>query len=158
MTAFADAWGEHALYLACSGGACHVDQLYAAWGSQWVNQDLTIWAKANLASPSTPLTSFANVWGEHVFFIDVNGHVNQLYSYPSWGDQDLSVESRSPTNASVCGPLLTSFSDGAGQHVFYVGISDGDVHELYWNTTGWLDQNPTNNEPYSELPINLCFQ
>jgi hypothetical protein len=67
-----------------------VDQLW--WtGSAWLSQDLTAIAGTTiLAVPGSMLTNLAISGAVHVFYIDMNQHVNQLWwTGSAWSNQDL---------------------------------------------------------------------
>jgi hypothetical protein len=156
LTAFYDAWGEHAIYPALVGGVVHIDQLYVPWGKNWVNQDLTATNNGHVALDATPLTSFADVLGESIYYLDTNEHVNQLFAEADWANEDLTVLAGSTTTAfTECPGFLTSFSDRAGDHVFYIGSTDENMHQFYRDglTSGWADQNLTQGLPASEQPF-----
>jgi hypothetical protein len=171
LTAFYDAWGEHVIYPALDAGAVHIDQLYYPYGTngslwvgqEWVNQDLTAWpgGGGHTATGTTPLTSFADVMAESVYYLDTNGHVNQLFAHTGWTNQDLTTTAGATVTAyTTCLGWLTSISDETGDHVFYVGNTDLNVHMLYRNgsSTAWADVNVTASDPASEKPFaNACL-
>ena len=68
--------GDHAYYVATSQ---HVFQLYWS-GQSWVNQDLTVLSQAaTLPAPGSALTSVLVGNSDHVYYVDSNQHVNQLF-------------------------------------------------------------------------------
>jgi hypothetical protein len=168
LTAFSDNWGEHVIYPAFVGGVVHIDQLYYVFpssaGEKWVNQDLTAWQDSPLALDGTPLTSFTDVMAETVYYLEMNSHVNQLFARTGWTDEDLTKWSSASTSAfTECPGWFTSISDESGDHVFYVGSSDENLHMLYRNGgsagwtnkagTGWVDRNVTASQPASFQPF-----
>jgi hypothetical protein len=105
---------------------------------RWSNQDLTAASQAAVsASNLDQLVSFADGYGEHVFYVGTDMHVHRLSIYNSpWQDLDLTNASGSSTLAS---DWLTGFSNARGEHLFYAGVRDGHIHELLWNGSGWSD-------------------
>ena len=155
LTAFTDQAGEHVIY-SSAGPTSTVEQLWTGLGNGWINQNLQVMANGNPPYPNTALSSYADVMREHAYYIDSNLHVNQLYDRTSWFAQDLTVAAKSTVSANGCASILTSFSDGIGEHVFYLG-SDGNVHHFYWNSIGWVDRNLTGSQPSSQLPAYVCI-
>lgn len=137
VTAFADANGEQVYYVAAVNGAYHIDQLVVPWGgTRWSNRDLSSSTGANPTS-NTPLISFADVEGQHLFYVGANAHIYQIYGGQN---QDVTLAGRSTVIAYACGfALVNGLSDVLGDHVFYLG-SDNIYHQLVWNARGWSDQ------------------
>jgi hypothetical protein len=164
LTALYDAWGEHAIYPAFDAGVVHIDQLYYPYGTngslwvnqEWVNQDLTASNGGHVAVDATPLTSIADVMAESVYYFDTNGHVNQLFAHTGWTNEDLTTTAGATVTAyTKCLGWLTSISDGTGDHVFYIGNTDLNVHMLYRNgsSTAWTDIKLTASDPASQQPF-----
>ena len=83
--------GDHAYYVDTNQ---HVDQLY--WNGQtWVSQDLTVLSRAaTLAAAGSTLTSVLVGNSDHIYYVDANQHVNQLfYNGQNWVWQDLTAAS-----------------------------------------------------------------
>jgi hypothetical protein len=164
MTAFWDNWGEHAIYSGIVGSATNIIQLYRTFGGQWGFQNLTDMNGGHPANSATPLTSFTDVMGESVYYVDTNNHLNQLFAESDWGNTDLTQITGDPTNPyPACTGYLTSFSDETGDHVFYsafdaIVAGEADVHQLYRNgsSTGWTDVNLTANLSASQLLPTIC--
>jgi hypothetical protein len=156
VSAFYDAWGEHAIYPVNDAGVVHLDQLYlGSGGGGWANQDLTAWDGGHAALNATSLTSIVDVMGESVYYFDTNSHVNQLFARANWSNEDLTQVSGATVAAySTCPGWLTSFSDETGDHVFYIGNADLNAHMLYRNgsSTVWADTNLTAGLPASQQP------
>ena len=86
------------------------------------------------------LTSFADSYGEHAYYIGADQHVHQLYfDNKTWVDQDLTAATKGPEAAN--GSALSSFDDSYGEHAYYIG-ADQHVHQLYFSGT-WVDQDLT---------------
>jgi hypothetical protein len=127
----------HAFYTAAdvnlSGDLIH---LYTSSGT-WHYDDLTSLTTAGPPAAGSPLTSFSDSAGQHIFYFKQNGslHVFQLYwqrSNSSWHDQDLTVAASSATLPDI-GAGTTSFGDNTGsEHLSYQG-TDQNVHHLYFN-------------------------
>ena len=91
-------WGsdssQHVNFLTDDG---HVHELYIHPGASWVDNDLTALANGTPAAVGSALDGY---WGsdssQHVNFVDVNGHVHELYIHPGagWVDNDLSGETQ----------------------------------------------------------------
>ena len=135
----------------------HVHLKKSLNGVTWTDLDLT---GAPLAWQGSRITSFHDANGNHAFYMGANQHIYHLYDAPvielscsntifgrtciavtvmKWFNQDLFVF------GGVTGewPALTSFSDGQGEHVSYVG-ADWDVHEYLHDSSGkWSDTNVT---------------
>jgi len=134
LSGFSDYLGGHVFYV---GADFHIHQLYFSNANTWSNQDLTVAGHGVNASNLDQLVSFADGYGEHVFYVGSDMHVHRLSIYNSpWQDLDL-------TNASGSGTLandaLTGFSDAMGEHVFYAGARDGHIHEILGNSSGWSE-------------------
>jgi hypothetical protein len=121
----------------------HVHELYIHPGAGWVNNDLTKTSiNGTLAAPGA-ISSYwqASDNSQHVNFVDLNGHVHELYfaqGASQWKDNDLS----SPTHATPAAPgsALDGYWGGDGsQHVNFID-QKGHVHELYFPPGGsWMD-------------------
>jgi hypothetical protein len=101
-------------------------------------------SNAGLPVQGTPITSFSDSLGFHVFLYELSNplttHVYQLYYQAStgkWQNQDITATANGvPPSGS-----LTSFADSLGEHVFYEG-TDQHIHQLYGHNT-WTDQDLT---------------
>jgi hypothetical protein len=153
LTSFADPYGE---YISYSGTNQHIYWMYLTFGgSPWGNQDITAAAGGALAVSGTGLTSFADGYGEHIFYIGTNEHTYELIVTSSWAEKDLTA--LTGASLAVSGSGLTSFSDPAnsyygpgGEHVFYVssGSNGLQVNELLFNGTAWTyHANLPGNQP-----------
>lgn len=148
ISSFSDAAGQHVFY---TGTEQHIHQLYWNPNNGWVDQDLTLASFAPFSAKwGGPLASFSDSSGEHVFYVDTNAHVNQLYFNGSgWSNQDLTNMTGSVLNNSNA---LTGFADGFGEHAMYIGM-DQHVHQLYYPASGggWSDQDLTVQSGASNL-------
>jgi hypothetical protein len=107
-------------------------------------------ATAAAASAQQNVSSFSQsdpygVW-EYVFYVGLDHHVHEYASgNPLW-DYDLTALTAPASVPVTDGSDLPSFSDGAGQHVFYVGV-DEHVHHLNFPSfvkhRTWSDQDLT---------------
>lgn len=140
LTAFVDdGGGQHILYLDANS---HLNQLYYLMGTTWLPQDLTASYGGNTPAANGPLTSFIDGMspaGQHVFYLDSNQHLNQLY-YPgsgtTWIPQDLTANYASGLPTAASGSSLASFflpMDGS-EHVFYLDGSN-DVVQFYYSAS-----------------------
>jgi hypothetical protein len=144
LTSFSDALGAHVAYI---GSDQHIYQYwYDISAGKWQTpQDLS--GSAALALQWSPLTGFADDWGEHFYYISTGGHMFRLYrnscfpwgdscTWGPWTDTDLTKTA----NAMV--PEYYSYRlTGFGQSletVFYVG-NDCNIHR----TSLWVDQDLT---------------
>lgn len=125
LTSFTDNLGSHVFY---QSGSLQINQLLGTGSSSgitWTNSALP-----GAGSGGTGLTSFVDRVGEHVFFRDINGGVNQLLgTITSTGvtwSSGIVPNSTGATGATG----LTSFTDSAGEHLFYVDFNDQVIHML----------------------------
>ena len=153
LTSFADPYGE---YISYSGTNQHIYWMYLTFGgSPWHNQDITAAAGGALAASGSALTSFADGYGEHIFYIGANQHTYELIVTSSWAEKDLTT--LTGASPAVAGSGLTSFSDTAnayygpgGEHLFYVssGTNGLQVNELLFNGSAWTSRpNLPGNQP-----------
>jgi hypothetical protein len=141
LTSFSIADGDHIVYVDASQ---HIHQLY--YGSYgWGDQDLTVNAgTSTLAASGTALTSFVKSDGEHIWYLDTNRHLNQLWYTSSYGWVNQDITAAAGATLAVTGSALTSFSISDGDHIVYLDSSN-HVHQLYYNNSGygWGDQDLT---------------
>jgi hypothetical protein len=139
-------WGsdnsQHVNYI---DGVGHVHELYIHPGANWVDNDLTVWMGAPLASSGGGLDGY---WGsdssQHVNFIDDSGSIHELYIHPGafWVDNNLTAMAMG-TPAALWSPLNGFWGSDSSQHVNFVD-NDGDVHQLYIYQNGqWGDEDVT---------------
>lgn len=142
ITGFVDyAGGEHIYYLDANS---HLNQQFYIMGTSWQSQDLTATYGGNTANADSPLTSYADANnGQHVFYVDTSGDLNQLY-YPgsgtTWYPQDLGTSYSLP---GVVGNSLASLINPAtdNQNVYYID-QFGHIQNAFYIGTGtaWQDQ------------------
>jgi hypothetical protein len=140
LTSFSDNAGAHAFYV---GTNQNVYQLIWTSATGWVDQNLTNVSGGTLAAPASKLAGFADGAGEHAFYFGPNQHVYQLIwtSATGWNNQDLTAITGNTLAAS--GSAVAGFSDGAGEHAFYLG-TNRHVYQLIWTSaTGWNNQDLT---------------
>jgi hypothetical protein len=132
---------DHVIYV---GTNQHVYQLVTNASGIWVFQDLTSTTGGTLAASGSPLTSFYDRVGQHVFYLGGNQHVYHLYyssSSQTWVDQDLTAM----TNGALAetGSALSSFIDGQGnEQVIYEGTNQ-HVYQLLTQPGGWVNHDLT---------------
>ena len=128
--------GDHAYYIATSQ---HVFQLYWS-GQSWVNQDLTVASgAATLPAPGSALTSVLVGNSDHVYYVDTNQHVNQLFfNSLNWVWQDLTAAAGA-TNVSAQKVSLTGFSLNGADHIIYLA-GNQHVNHAWWNGSSWSNE------------------
>ena len=122
--------------------------------SGWTVQDIT--AASNGAPVAAAITGFYRdaAYPEHIFFLDSNGHVHELWSdsTAAWHDHDLTQITGSGAQ-TYPGTGLTSFYAGGNapeQVIYENGTSatnangGGTIHEMWLDSAGaWHDLNLT---------------
>jgi hypothetical protein len=141
LTGFADAGGQHVLYL---GKNQHVNQMLVSKNGL-SNQDLTNRFGGPLAVADS-LTSFSNASGPQAFYADIHQHVHQI-NINNGPDRDLTrLFGGTPAMPrSVCGgtSLASISSDDKGsEDVFYIG-ADQHVYEIHFFGGPWANFNLT---------------
>ncbi|MBV8570731.1 MAG: hypothetical protein JO319_08960 [Acidobacteriaceae bacterium] len=126
LTGFIDAQGgQHVFYLDKNS---NLNQLIFLGGKAWGSQNLTGTFGGSLPAANTALTGFVDAsGGQHVFYVDANNNVNQMYTPgpgngETWYPQNLTgVFGGNAANPTA----LTSFYDptDGSEHVFYLGLS-----------------------------------
>jgi hypothetical protein len=139
LTSLTDSAGSHIFY---QDSANQLNQLLGTTGSggvTWTNQLLNQFPSEG----GTPLTSFVDNTGENVFYLDNTQRVNRISSPNGviWTNQNLTTLANGFTAAGTGG--LTSFSDGVGEHVIYVGSSLVVAHLISSGGVSWTNQNLT---------------
>jgi hypothetical protein len=146
LDGYSDGSGEHANYIDANG---HVHELYNGQFSsgKWTDNDLTAQANGVPAAFGSGLDGYMTNYGEHVNYIDANGHVHELYngqfSSGKWTDNDLTEQANGVS--AVAGSALDGYADGSGEHVNYID-ANGHVHELYngeFSPGKWTDNDLT---------------
>lgn len=139
MSAFSDTPGEHVIFLGTNN---HVYQLYYNFSAhEWGYGDLTSITGDIPAAAGSPLSSYSDSNGEHIFFLGTNQHVYQLWfedSANKWVPvEDLTAAAGAPVAQS--GSSLAAFDDdGSQDRVFYEG-TNGHIYELFTKTGGtWV--------------------
>ncbi|HEX4835381.1 MAG TPA: hypothetical protein VFW01_03505 [bacterium] len=121
---------QHVFYL---GADRHVRELWWDPESGWHSNDLmtaTAGEAPNAASGSA-LTSYALGIIQHVFYLDTDSHVHELWWDPGsgWHPNDLMAGVAGGAPSAVVRSALMGYAMGIIQHVFYVG-ADSHVHAL----------------------------
>ena len=126
---------DHVYYI---GGNQHVQELM--WtGSAWTNNDLTAAAGAGvLPSQTSGLTSLYFSAVDHVYYIGVNQHVEQLvWTGSAWANNDLTGQAANGVFANVSSALTGLYFNSA-DHIYYFSFSE-QLNELIWNNPGWTN-------------------
>jgi hypothetical protein len=158
VTGFVDAnGGQQIFYLDANS---NLNRVYFIGGIAWGSQNLTGTYGGSTPNANSALTSFVDAsGGEHIFYVDANNSLNQMY-YPgtgtTWYPQNISGVFG---GAGVGNVSLASFYDpfDNSQHVFYIAntvlqptnpIAGGPgptapVWQFYYpgNGTTWIAQN-----------------
>jgi hypothetical protein len=141
-----------AAYLFASQGTFHVFYLGEAPTSEglnlqidelwqdsngWHHSDLTGLTRAptpSLASPSAYTAEFQQT--QHVIYIGVDGHINELWWRGGWYHNDLTNAAGAPLAA--VGTSVAGFVSETAQtqNVHYVG-QDGQLHGVRWQANSW---------------------
>ncbi len=121
------------------------DHVHHLWynNSIWQDQDLTALTAGPGAPAGSAVTAFRTTPNNqlHVYYIDPNNHVHQLYfNGKSWSDGDLTAVTGAP---AATPSTISGFAIGNLQYVFYTSDPDFHVHELYYNNSIWQDQDLT---------------
>ena len=116
--------------------------------AQWVYNDLTAFAGGTQAVGSALAGYSQGDSSQHVNFIDVSGHVHELYRSPDpaaqWVDDDLTAFANG-TPAVINGPLDGYSQGDSSQHVNFID-ENGHMHELYRSpdpAAQWVDNDLT---------------
>jgi hypothetical protein len=153
---------HHVFFIDCSDGDVH--ELY--WnGARWADNDLTSHAllgtharhhcNRNGDDVNSKLNAYwqANDNSQHVNFIDVNGHVHELYIRPGadWEDNDLTSKAHSGAKALEGLAGYWQANDNS-QHVFFIG-NGGDNTHLYelsiYPGEDWAEHDLTSTAHYT---------
>ncbi|MGB6358327.1 MAG: hypothetical protein WBF30_06050, partial [Candidatus Acidiferrales bacterium] len=132
------------VFQAASG---HLLEPYYTSGTGWAYTDLTSATGGTAAISGTPLGSFGDGHGQHVFYVGTDGAVHQMLYNGSWQEQTLSSAS-----SVASGSQLASYEYNSIEFVVYQG-TNGDVDELSFNGSSWTDANLT-TATGGELPTN----
>jgi hypothetical protein len=130
---------QHVNFIDANG---HVHELYTSPATPWRDNDLTALTDSKAAMPGSALSSYwSGDRGQHVNYIDVEGHVHELTKLSeteSWVHTDLTyVTSAMP--AALSSPLDSYILDDETLHVNFIDLQ-GHVHELYGDRDGsWVD-------------------
>jgi hypothetical protein len=142
LTAFADSTGEHVYYISTN------QNIYELFWNPATNtetsRDVTTRFGADAVGATSSLASFSNSIGQHVYYADASLNVNQI-NLTTQVVVDLTRWTGAPLLGGGCGPSpLLSFSNSAGEHVYWVG-DDDHVHQFYspTNVNNWYNQDLT---------------
>jgi hypothetical protein len=113
----------------------------------WTTAVLTL-AMLPTAAHAQELTSFSDGVGKHVVFVANDYHVHELRCSAicwssNWVNEDLTAMTGGPPLLSFPYygiPRLTSFSDAAGEHVFYRDATFGHLNQYLFAGGVWRNQ------------------
>lgn len=153
--------GEDALFYI--GPAQHVYELRFPNTAVWSATDLTATVSGTTAaaigsSLAAHLNTLANAKSEEVYFQDGKQNVQQLWAFSStptvWNASNVTVASGNAPLASLGSPLATTVCTiDNTDHVFYVGASNQNVIELWWNGTWHNDDDNTQTNPVAPVAV-----
>jgi fucose-binding lectin len=105
----------------------------------WNTDDVTAATSAPAAALVRPAGYAFEAQGtQHAIYIGLSdNHVHELWwDDNGWHTDDLTAATGAP--APLAGPLAGYAFEAQGtQHVIYIGASDNDIHELWWDSNGW---------------------
>ncbi|MBV8549988.1 MAG: hypothetical protein JOY54_01720 [Acidobacteriaceae bacterium] len=112
-------------------------------GAAWRDIDLTALARVPaLAAPKSALSSLYFGGTDHIYYIDVNGNVNQLLTVGlSYVNNNLTADSGTSVVAETTSGLSSLYFNGA-DHVYYVDTNQ-NVDQLLWTGAAWVNNNLT---------------
>ncbi len=141
LTSFVASDGSsHAFYLSTNQ---HVWHLFWNSTASWQNQDLTAITGNTTAAASSKLSSvFDSSGNTHVFYLDANQHVHELFCC-SWQDHDLTAITGSPTAISGSAMASTGAAQGNTVHLYYQGGNQHLYHMSLSNSGNWSSQDVT---------------
>jgi len=112
----------------------HVHELYYA--GAWKHNDLTVLAGAPAAAPSSAIDGYETAFNQqqHVNYLDINGHVHELYYTNKWAHNDLTaIAGGNPAQSgSALDGYATTFNNQ--QHINYLD-NNNHVNELYFDSS-----------------------
>jgi hypothetical protein len=106
--------------------------------SRWTDTNLSVLAGAPIAFE---LFAFTTSPALHVYYLDADAHVRQLFSPDGskWQDQDLSSLTGGTTAA---GNWMSGFNIANFQYLYFVA-TDKHVHQFLYNNSSWSDRDLT---------------
>jgi RHS repeat-associated protein len=133
----------HIFYL---GANRHIYRIYWPKTGGLVNQDLTAAAAApTVVGTGSPLNSFVNAGGcPHVFYIDPNQHVSDLFMSnvtggcaTAWGYNDYTSLTGNTLSAAASPITSVGVAGDGNAHIIYLGTNQ-HVYRIYWPKSGGL--------------------
>lgn len=157
LTSFADSFGiQHVFYADFTSNVHELYRPYEDPAAPWSHNQLTQGATGAppLQDSQTQLSScFDNHNIEHVFYIDENDHVIELYNNGKWWSNDLTEQTNTAGaiprgEGSDFGSGLTSFCDTSGNaNVFYTSSINGTkllhINYLRFDGSHWSNTDLT---------------
>lgn len=124
-------------YVYYFGHDAHVHQMLYN-NSAWSDVDLTALTGGPNAQ-AAPLVAFTTSPALHVYYIDWNLHIRQLFSDDGthWQDQDLTGIIGESSAGQMAGFNIANY-----QYLYFIA-NGGHIHELLYNNIGWSDEDLT---------------
>jgi hypothetical protein len=125
-------------------GSEDIHQLYNN-GVNWSDENLTTSINGAAAlSTGSGISGFSIGNFQYVYFVASNQHVHEYSYVNSWVDTDLTSATDGALAAATLRMASFATSPNNQRHVYFVA-TDSTIHQLYFNGTGWADQNLTNS-------------
>gem|GEM_PF-3730726 len=133
--------GPHIAYLDTGG---HVHQLwYTISTGVWNHQDLSATTNASTAEAGTPLNIFSGPDGDHIFYLDTNQHLDQIWwMNTQWIWQDLMADVSGVHLPSATSGLANFTLDGSIPQIVFID-QVGDLEQRWWQNNQFVQQDLT---------------
>jgi hypothetical protein len=132
-----DAQGtQHVVYVGSENDR-HIHELW--WDiTGWHHNDLTQAANATVGAFPDPAVYVFDAQGtQHVVYQTEFTHIEELWwDSTGWHHNDLTTASGARPNVATA-PSGYAFNAQGTQHVVYEGGDDDRIHELWWDASGW---------------------
>jgi hypothetical protein len=128
-------------YVYYSSRSSHVHQLLYN-NVNWTDTDISAKSETQaLASFGANIIAFTTTPALHVYYLDTNNDIRQLFSPDGtkWQDENLTNFNDPSKNVS----LSTGFNIGNLQYLYWVDGDGGDTHQLSYNNSVWSDTDIT---------------
>jgi hypothetical protein len=128
-------------YVYYVGNDSHVHQMLYN-NVNWKDSDISAKSKTQaLTLLNTNIIAFTTTPALHVYYVDTNNNIRQLFSPngTSWQDEALTNFNQPPV-----APILTAgFNIGNLQYVYWRDENAGDTYQLSYNNSTWSDTDLT---------------